>query len=187
MPRNKRLQRLLPTREKIEANRWLRWLAPWLGHPRLWQWSRRGVALGIAIGIFFGLLIPLAQIPLTAVAAVILRANLPAAAASTLVTNPVTFGPVYFAAYKLGSWITGDTTLPPPGDAPLAAEGDADKPWLDRIAALGKPLLTGLVVMAFSVGVLTYFVIDWLWRWRTARRWRRRSTRQPPRSRQKPP
>src|SRR5690606_5517404 len=94
MPRNKRLNRLLPTREKLEASRWLRWLAPWLGHPRLWQWSRRGVALGVALGIFFGLLIPLAQIPLTAVAAIILRANLPAAAASTLVTNPVTFGPV---------------------------------------------------------------------------------------------
>ncbi len=183
MPRNKRLNRLLPTREKLEASRWLGWLAPWLGHPRLWQWSRRGVALGVALGIFFGLLIPLAQIPLTAVAAIILRANLPAAAASTLVTNPVTFGPVYYAAYQLGSWITGDTTLPPGDSAP--AEDDAgDKTLFERIAALGKPLLTGLAVMAFSIGVLTYFVIDWLWRWRTARRWRRRGIRQAPHSRQ---
>ncbi len=187
MPRNKRLQRLLPTREKLEANRWLRWLAPWLGHPRLWQWSRRGVSLGVALGIFFGLLIPLAQIPLTAVAAVILRANLPAAAASTLVTNPVTFGPVYFVAYKLGSWITGDTALLLPQGSLLAEESIEDKTLLDRIKALGKPLLTGLAVMALSIGVLTYLIIDWLWRWRTARRWRRRSTRQLPRSRQKPP
>jgi len=187
MPRNKRPHRFLPTREKLEANRWLRWLAPWLGHPRLWQWSRRGVALGVALGIFFGLLIPLAQIPLTAAAAIILRANLPAAAASTLVTNPVTFGPVYFAAYKLGSWITGDTTLPPPGDSPLAEESGADKTLLERIAALGKPLLTGLAVMAFSIGVLTYFAIDWLWRWRTARRWRRRGIRRVPHARQERP
>jgi uncharacterized protein len=182
MTRNKLLSRLLPTREKLENNRWLRWLAPWLGHPRLWQWSRRGVALGVALGIFFGLLIPLAQIPLTAAAAIILRANLPAAAASTLVTNPVTFGPVYFAAYKLGSWITGDTTLPPPGDALLAEENTGDKSLFERIMALGKPLLTGLAIMAFSIGVLTYFVIDLLWRWRTGRRWRRRGARQMPRS-----
>lgn len=181
MPRKKRLHRLLPTREKLEAHRGLRWLAPWLGHPRLWQWSRRGVALGVALGIFFGLLIPLAQIPLTAAAAIILRANLPVAAASTLVTNPVTFGPVYFAAYKLGSWITGDTSLPPE-DPALADNSATDKPLLERIAALGKPLLTGLAVMAVSIGVLTYFVIDWLWRWWTARRWRRRRTRQPPRT-----
>ena len=187
MARNKRLHKLLPTREKLEASRWLRWLAPWLGHPRLWQWSRRGVALGVALGIFFGLLIPLAQIPLTAVAAIILRANLPAAAASTLVTNPVTFGPVYYAAYHLGSWITGDTTLPPPGDSLPAEDGSEDKTLLERIAALGKPLLTGLAVMAFSVGVLTYFVIDWLWRWRTAQRGRRRGARQAPHSRQERP
>jgi uncharacterized protein (DUF2062 family) len=185
MTRNKRLRRLLPTREKLEANRWLRWMAPWLGDPRLWQWSRRGVALGVALGIFFGLLIPLAQIPLTAAAAIILRANLPVAAASTLVTNPVTFGPVYFAAYKLGSWITGDTSLPPE-DPTLAKSSAADKPLLERITALGKPLLTGLAVMAFSIGVLTYFVIDWLWRWWTGRRWRRRGGRAPPRSNNQP-
>jgi hypothetical protein len=40
MTRNKRLHRLPATREKPEANRWLRWL----GHPRLWRRSRRGVA-----------------------------------------------------------------------------------------------------------------------------------------------
>ena len=81
-----RLRGWIPTREQLLANRWLRWLSPWLGHPRLWLWSRRGVALGVALGVFFGLLIPLAQIPLSAAAAVVLRANLPAAAASTLVS-----------------------------------------------------------------------------------------------------
>jgi len=105
-----RLRSLTPTREKLLVSRWLRWLSPWLGHPALWCWSRRGVALGMALGVFFGLLIPLAQIPVTAAAAILLRANLPAAAASTLVTNPVTFGPVYFAAYRLGNWLTGAET-----------------------------------------------------------------------------
>ncbi|MDD5404664.1 MAG: DUF2062 domain-containing protein [Sulfuricella sp.] len=104
-------RRLIPIREVLLANRWLRWLAPWLGHPKLWHWSRRGVALGVALGVFFGLLIPLAQIPLTA-AAVVLRANLPAAAASTLISNPVTFAPLYYTAYHLGAWVTGETAIP---------------------------------------------------------------------------
>jgi uncharacterized protein (DUF2062 family) len=56
----------------------------------------------MALGFFFGLLVPLAQIPLSAAAAVTLRANVPAAVASTLVTNPVTFGPLYYAAWRLG-------------------------------------------------------------------------------------
>lgn len=70
-------RRFIPTQESLMNNRWLKWLTPWLAHPKLWHWSRRGVALGVALGVFFGLLIPIAQIPITAAAAVILRANLP--------------------------------------------------------------------------------------------------------------
>lgn len=93
-----RVRAWVPSRAQISENRWLRWLSPWLRQPRLWRWSRRGVAMGVALGIFFGLLIPVAQIPLSVAAAVLLRANVAAAAVSTLVTNPLTFGPVYYAA-----------------------------------------------------------------------------------------
>ncbi|MDO9012805.1 MAG: DUF2062 domain-containing protein [Gallionella sp.] len=65
-------------------------------YPRLWRPTRHGVALGVALGIFFGLLVPLAQIPLSVGMAVLLRANVPTAIASTLVSNPVTFGPIYY-------------------------------------------------------------------------------------------
>ncbi len=101
------LARFLPSPETLQRNRWLRWLGPALHHPRLWHLSRRGLALGMAVGVFFGLLIPIAQIPLSAAAAVALRANVPAAVASTLVTNPVTFGPVYYVAWRLGSAVLG--------------------------------------------------------------------------------
>lgn len=171
-----RLRALVPTRETLLANRWLRWLSPWLGHPRLWHWSRRGVALGVAIGVFFGLLIPLAQIPVAAAAAIVLRANLPAAAASTLITNPVTFGPVYFAAYRLGGWLTGEAPAASEVTeaAATAAVPDVDKTIWQRITALGKPLLVGLSIIAVIAGLLTYVLIDLAWRWRTSRRWRQR-------------
>ena len=111
-----RLRRLIPTRESLQHNRWLRWLGPALFHPRLWHMSRRGIALGAAIGVFFAFLIPIAQIPLSAALAVALRANIPAAVAATLVNTPVTFPPVYYAAWRTGSWLLGervDETRPP--------------------------------------------------------------------------
>ena len=76
-----------------------------LGHPRLWHWSRCSVALGTALGVFFGLLIPLAQIPVTAAVTVALRANLPVAVASTLI-SPVTFAPIHYSGWGKGrrSW-----------------------------------------------------------------------------------
>jgi len=166
-------RRLMPTREALLASRWLRWLVPWLGHPKLWHWSRRGVALGVALGVFFGLLIPLAQIPVTAAVAIVLRANLPAAAASTLVTNPVTFAPVYYVAYQLGAWVTGET-LPPAEEVETRSQPKADETLWQRVSALGKPLIVGLAIMACLAGALAYVVIDLAWRWRTGRRWRNR-------------
>ncbi|NJD36367.1 MAG: DUF2062 domain-containing protein [Betaproteobacteria bacterium] len=174
-----RLRSHIPTREQIVGNRWLRWLAPYLGHPRLWHWSRRGVAIGVGIGVFFGLLIPVAQIPLSAVAAVVLRANIPAAAASTLVTNPVTFAPVYYAAYKLGAWVTGanDDMAGHAGNPP---EPDPDASFWQRIANLGMPLLVGLSITATVAGLASYALISLGWYLHVMHRRRQRTRKQKP-------
>jgi uncharacterized protein len=181
-----KLARFLPSREQLRANRWLRWLGPALHHPRLWHLSRRGLAMGVALGIFFGLLIPLAQIPLAAAAAVALRANLPAAVASTLVTNPATLGPIYFAAWKLGAALLGDRSQDPePAELSEAVQAQAQAqaqvtlqpepppPGVAaRLRAVGKPLMLGLAVLAAVFSVAAYYLVSWLWIRRV--RWRRR-------------
>ena len=167
-----RLRARIPTREQISRNRWLAWLGPWLQQPKLWHWSRRGVAMGV----FFGLLIPVAQIPLSVVAAALLRANVPAAVASTLVSNPLTFAPIYYGAYRLGVWVTGERA--PPQDIEVIGTQELENTlslW-QRIAALGKPLVVGLCITALLMGLLSYGLISLAWRWRTVskRRGRRR-------------
>ena len=174
------LKRLLPSPETIKSNRWLRWMGPTLAHPRLWHMSRKGIAAGLAIGLFFGLLIPVAQIPLAAGMAVVVRANLPVAVGSTLVTNPVTFGPVYFGAYKLGHWVLhrGDVdTTTPPSDLPpslldakhqdqandkLTWAQQLQRAW-QRLTTVGKPLVVGLAIVASITGVLVYLITSWVW------------------------
>lgn len=178
------LKKQMPTRESVQHNRWLKWLGPALYHPRLWHMSRKGLALGLAIGIFFGFLIPVAQIPFSAAAAVLLRANLPVAMGSTLVTNPVTFGPVYYAAYKLGVRLVGDSpTVAQNAQEVLAQAPDPVKQeartlgqqfarfWL-YLTGVGKPLVVGLVIFAISGGLLVYALTSLIWVART--RWRRR-------------
>ncbi len=172
-----RLQRLLPNAESVRSNRWLRWIGPALHDPRLWRITRRGVALGVALGIFFGLLIPVAQIPFSAAAAVALRANIPAAVASTLVTNPVTFAPIYYAAYHLGAVLLGEEGNARDFEQAAASGADDGRNWMERIAALGKPLLLGLVILACSMGALTYLLISGLWRLQITLAWRRRAKR----------
>lgn len=171
-----RLRARIPTREQISRNRWLAWLGPWLHQPKLWHWSRRGVAMGVALGVFFGLLIPVAQIPLSVAAAVLLRANVPAAVASTLVSNPLTFAPIYYGAYRLGAWVTGEKAQPKDIEVIGAQEIENTLSLWQRIAALGKPLVVGLCITAVLMGLLSYGLISLMWRWRTVakRRGRRR-------------
>lgn len=180
-----RLKRLLPTRESLHDHRWLRWLGPRLHHPRLWHMSRKGIAMGLALGIFFGLLIPIAQIPFSATMAVLLRANLPVAVASTLVTNPVTFGPVYYGAYKLGKFVLlEDDPNPEELESILATHADHEDEHLDlgfwasvryaweQLGKVGKPLIVGLGIVASVTGVAAYFLVNALWTWKV--RWQRR-------------
>lgn len=174
-----RLKRLLPNADHVRENRWLRWLGPTLFRPQLWHVTRRGVALGVALGIFFGLLVPVAQIPLSAASAVILRANLPSAIASTLVTNPVTFAPIYYGAYRIGSALIGNGSSPPAlGAAQTQEESSGEsRSWMARVTTLGKPLLLGLFIVACSAGVLAYLLIMSLWRLKIVLAWRRRQRR----------
>lgn len=169
-----RFRRHLPSREKIINNRWLGWLGPRLLHPQLWHFSRRGVAIGVALGIFFGLLIPIAQIPFAAGTAVLMRANVPVAIGSTLVTNPVTFAPIYFAAYKLGSWITRTPQTITQAETKQADAAKADENVLQHLAEMGKPLIIGLAILASLMGLAAYATITLIWRWRVMSKRRRR-------------
>lgn len=175
-----KLKQWLPAPETLRANRWLRWMGPVLHHPRLWHFSRKGIALGLALGIFFGLLIPVAQIPVSATVAVLLRANLPMAVASTLVTNPVTFGPVYYGAYRLGKKVLGEppisedeamAVLDKAHAAPPTGQGFVDRMryWMKQLGTVGKPLVVGLAIVATASGLLVYFLVSGLWALKTRR------------------
>ncbi|MDP2253015.1 MAG: DUF2062 domain-containing protein [Thiobacillus sp.] len=176
----KRFRRFLPDPHTLREHRALRWMGPLLQDRRLWHVNRRGIALGLAIGVFFGLLMPLAQIFFAAMAALLLRANIPAAVGSTLITNPITFAPVYYAAYHLGAWMLGHANM-------ALAEVDLERVaaktatglalWVDRLYTVGPPLALGLLTLATCLSVLIYFAVHWTWRLRIVRAWQRRKAR----------
>jgi uncharacterized protein (DUF2062 family) len=117
---------------------------------------------------------------------VLLRANVPAAVASTLVTNPITFAPVYLAAHRLGSVLLGKPivdaqdvpTAPvtPSPDASPVETGWWRSVWRG-ITSLGKPLLLGLSILAICAGLLAYGLIMLAWRIRIVWQWKRRRQR----------
>jgi uncharacterized protein len=179
-----RIKRLMPKPETMANNRWLRWLGPSLLHPRLWHLSRRAVALGAAIGVFFAFITPIAQIPLSAAVSVVLRANIPTAVVATLVNTPPTFGPVYYAAWVVGSKVLGEqvddehkpevlvgksTQVEAPGQA-LSAWSK----WMATLQDVGKPLLLGALIFSAVFSALAYVLVNGLWHWRVRSKRRRR-------------
>lgn len=131
---------------RLSRSRLLKWV---IHRKELWQWTRHSVALGAAIGVGFGLLIPLAQIPASALMSVVFRANIGAASIATLVSNPITFAPLYYAAYKFGERVTGIEFIP------LSAS-DGVFSWLSGV---GLPLMIGLGMFALVGFGLTYATV----------------------------
>jgi len=124
------------------------------------------VALGAALGVFFGFIIPVAQIFAAALVALVLRANLPVAAVSTLVSNPLTYGPIWVLAYRTGSAVLGETPDPASvAEVEREAEEERVDPqtWGERFRAIGKPLALGLAIFAVVGGVATWIVANLLW------------------------
>lgn len=164
------MKRWVPTRAQLRASRWLRPVAHHLEDERLWHMDRGSVARAVAIGLFFGFLIPVAQFLFAITTAIVLRANVAIAAASTLVSNPLTFPPIYWAAYKLGRFILGEPEdeagalrIESETEALLAQQGFIEGIW-SSIQAAGAPLMVGLAAMAVTGAVLGFGVVWLLWR-----------------------
>jgi hypothetical protein len=171
------IRRWLPSPERVREGRSLRWLAPLLARPWLWHIDRRGVALGAAVGVFFGFLIPIAQIPLSALGVLILRANLPVAVVSTLVSNPLTYAPIFLLAHRLGRQLLGAAKGNGLDEAAIESAGV----WAS-LGDLGAPLFLGLAIFAVCGSVLAWCLVQALWlggnAWRRRRVMRARRLRQ---------
>lgn len=124
------------------------------------------MALGAALGVFFGFMIPVAQILASALVALLLRANLPVAAVATLVSNPFTYAPIFVLAHRTGTVLLGETPDPArEAQVEKQAQAPIDDPktWGERFSAIGKPLALGLAVFAVIGGVVTWLLVHLLW------------------------
>lgn len=160
------VRRWLPDPTSLRNHRGLRWMGTLLDRPWLWHVNRASISKGLAIGMFFGFLLPLGQGLVAGAAAISLRANLPAAVLATFISNPLTTPVIVVAAYHLGLAVLREPIV-----LPVLADHTG---WLEKIGSMGKPLLVGLVILAVASAILTYFGVQLAWRlsvlWKRAAR-----------------
>jgi len=151
-----RLNTAIHNREALSGHPWLHPIADRVLHPRLWRFRCEEVARGVAVGAFWVFAIPFAQIVIAASHCVWWRANIPAAAAMTLVTNPLTIGFWLWLAYQTGLLVMGGSASPPgiTGSAGVAS-------W---IASIGWPTMLGMGLFAVGGAAAGYLVVKLVWR-----------------------
>lgn len=167
------LRRHLPTRETIDSYRLLRPFAKRLRHPSLWHMNHRSVPRAVALGLGVGVILPFMHIPLAALLAIPARANVMIAAATTLVVNPLTIPPMYYAAYRIGRWeLRHDAGVIDPAAAAQAG-GELGRLLFWAHHASG-PIALGILTLSASAATLGYLVAAVAWRLRIRAKWRRR-------------
>ena len=167
MPK-KIILKYLPTADKIRRNSTLQPVAHLLGHSQLWHVNRRSVSIAVSIGLFCAFLPVPSQMLLAALAAIWLKANLPISVALVWVSNPVTIGPMFYFAYKLGAWLIDV-------EASIDDFGWTFTWFFDNAARIGYPFLVGCLVCSWVSAVSGFVLARLVWRAHTVAKWRNRN------------
>ena len=156
----------MKSRDDILASRWLRPIAHLFSHPSLWHLNRRSVPRALALGLFAAFILPIGQFLLAALLALVIRANVPLAAATTLVTNPLTFPPIYYAAYRLGSALLSHS--------PGQGAGELAQSFGRQLLEVSGPTALGLLIFAIVGAAVGYILGSLWWRLKLVQRWQNR-------------
>jgi uncharacterized protein (DUF2062 family) len=164
------LRRHIPTRETIDQYRLLRPFARQLRQPALWRLHRRSVPRAVALGLAVGVIIPVMHMVLAALLAIPLRANVAIAAATTLIINPLTIPPMYYAAYRVGSWeLRHDAAVINP-DAAERVSGELGR-ILFWVHEASGPIALGVLTLAAAAALVGYAVTAVSWRLWLGSKW----------------
>jgi uncharacterized protein (DUF2062 family) len=163
----------VPTRDTVNENRLLRPFARHLTDASLWRMNRRSLPRAVALGLFVGVIIPFMHMVIAAILAIPVRANIAVAAAVTWVVNPLTIPPLYYAAYRIGSWeLHYDASLVSRGTAErFSSELSRMLFWIHHASG---PIALGILTIAASAALFGYFAASFAWKLRAGSRWHRR-------------
>ncbi|MEE9320188.1 MAG: DUF2062 domain-containing protein [Granulosicoccus sp.] len=144
------------------------WMATQLSRPQLWHMNRRSVAGGVAVGLFISWMpLPL-QMLIAAITAAVLRVHVPVSVVMVWFTNPLTFAPLLYVAWRVGSIITGT----PPLDTPLTLTFDGLQ---TALLHAWPALAAGSLFCACITAILGFAATNIIWRISAVRRWRQRA------------
>ena len=163
------VQRKMPTRAGMERNKYLKPIAHRILVSELWRFTRRSVPRGVALGMLAAFLVPVGQIFAAVFLALPVRANVPIAAITTFITNPLTYPFWIAAANQVGKFVLqiDAMTEAQPINTQMQSEFGQWLSWLVREAGVTA---FGFLLFAIFFAAIGYVISSFGWRWWIARK-----------------
>jgi uncharacterized protein (DUF2062 family) len=143
-------KKISPNPKIVREHKYLKKLK--LDNPCLWNFNRRSISKGVAIGLFCAFLPMPMQMILASIFAVIFSGNILISIALVWITNPITIPPIYYGLYKLGAWILGVEVS---ADFEFSAEF-----FTQTLAIIWQPLFLGSFIVSTITAVVGYYSIN---------------------------
>jgi len=125
--------------------------------PDLWGIRRRSVVPAFSLGLFVAFMPIPGHALIAGLLALPLRINVAIAAVTTFVSNPLTIGPMFFFAYRVGRYLLGQEPQPFQFELSLS--------WLgNQFLLIWQPMVLGCVLLGSIAAFAGYVALDLLWR-----------------------
>jgi len=169
MPK-KLIKKYMPNHEHIKTHKHLQIFGTLLHNPFLWHFNRKSVSGAFAVGLFCAFIPVPFQMVIAAALAIIVKVNLPLSVALVWISNPLTMPPLFYAAYKFGALLIGET----------ARDFNFVLSWqwlITELSLIWKPFLLGCFCFGTLCAVLSYAAIRVLWGQHIKKEWQHRKER----------
>ncbi len=124
---------------------------------KLWGIRRKTVVPAVALGTFVAFLPIPGHVVAAVLGSLLVRCNIPVAAVTTFVSNPVTIGPMFYFSYRVGASLLGIE----PGQFQI----ELSIAWLSgTFLSIWQPLVLGSVLVGAISAVIAYVFLDVFWR-----------------------
>ncbi len=161
------IKKYTPDPQTIKEHKHLQIFGSLLHDPKLWHFNRKNISGAFAVGLFCAFVPIPFQMVLAALCAIVFRVNLPVSVALVWVSNPITMPPLFYAAYKFGAWILGQT----PEDFDFVLSWS----WLfHQLELIWQPFLLGCFLFGIISAGVSFCVIRLLWARHIRKQWRQR-------------
>lgn len=158
------IKRLFPKLDAVKEEKILKIFGPAVLQPNLWHINKKSVSRGFAIGAFCAFLPIPGQMIIAAFLSITFAANLPISVILTWISNPFTYTPIFYFAYKIGKII-------------INADINVDEKEIDilsNIKDIWEPLLLGSIILAIIGSIISYILIRVYWRYYVIKIWSKR-------------